>query len=394
MSIDLDLYPHQRDSLAKMKNGCILAGDVGTGKSRVAVAYYCKVEADADVFVITTAKKRETLDWQKEFARAGIGRHLNATVGGALTVDSWNQIEKYEDVVGAFFIFDESRLGGSGPWSKSFLKIAKNNRWILLSATPADVWLDYCSVFIANGFYKNRTEFKREHVVYNSYAKFPKVERYVGVGKLIRQRNAIIVPMPYSRVTTRHEEYITVDYDKELYKKVVDERWNIFKERPLRDAGELFSAMRRLVNSSPSRMDAVTKLIQSNPKLIVFYGFDYELDTLRLLANFTTVGELNGHRHDPLPCGDSWVYLVQYAAGCEGWDCTETDTMVFYSLPYSYRMYYQAHGRIDRLNTEYRELYYYNLVSNSVIDRVIVDCLRKKKDFNESAFIKGQLSTN
>lgn len=382
----MELYPHQRDSLAKMHNGCILAGDVGTGKSRVAVKYYMDIEADADVYVITTAKKRETLDWECEFARAGIGKHLNATVAGALTVDSWNNLHKYLNIKGAFFIFDENRLAGSGVWSKGFIQIAKQNRWIVLSATPGDVWLDYASIFIANGFYKNRTEFKREHVVYNPFTKYPKVERYLNQGKLIRQRNSIIVPMPYSRVTTRIVKDIYVDYDHALYKTTMEERWNPYTDRPLRDAGELFSVLRKIVNSSSSRVDTVLQLTQKHPKLVVFYGFNHELVSLRSCAGGITTSEWNGHKHEPIPLGERWLYLVQYAAGSEGWNCTKTDAMVFYSQTYSYKMYHQAQGRIDRLNTPYRKLYYYNLVTKSSIDMAIQSCLKQKKNFNEASF--------
>lgn len=387
MSIDLDLYSHQQAALSKLRNGCILWGPVGSGKSRVAVAYYVKVEADADIFIFTTAKKRDSLDWTAEFARAGIGKHLNSTRYGTLTIDSWNNISKYEDVKGAFLIFDEQRLVGSGQWVKSFLKMAKNNRWIMLSATPGDTYLDYIPVFIANGFYKNRTEFIREHVVYNSYAKFPKVERYLNQGKLVRYRNAVLIEMPFLRETMRIVKDIYVDYDRDLYEKVVKYRWNPFKDKPLKDAGELFSVLRKIVNSSPSRVDAVLHLIQKHPRLVVFYGFDHELELLRSCASFITIAEWNGHKHEPVPSGESWLYLVQYAAGSEGWNCTETDAMVFYSQTYSYKMYHQAQGRIDRLNTPYRNLYYYNLVSKSSIDMAIKSCLKAKKNFNESAFI-------
>lgn len=381
----MELRKHQKEAVEKLSNAKILWGPVGSGKSRVAVNYYLKVEADADIFVITTAKKRDSLDWEEEFARAGIGKHLNATRAGALTVDSWNNVWKYTEISGAFFIFDEQRLVGSGAWVSSFLKIAKNNRWILLSATPGDTWMDYIPVFIANGFYKNRTEFKREHVVYNSYTKFPKVERYLGTGKLLRQRNSVLIEMPFLRETMRVFEDIYVAYDEGLYERVVKDRWNVFKNRPQKDVGELYSVMRKVVNSSTERKKALLILSQTHPRLIVFYNFDYELDILRRLdVSGTILAEWNGHKHEPVPRGDRWIYLVQYAAGSEGWNCTETDSMVFYSQTYSYKMYHQAQGRIDRLNTPYRTLYYYNLLTRSSIDLAIRKCLRNKKNFNEN----------
>jgi hypothetical protein len=526
----VELYPHQEEARDKLDNGKILWGGVGSGKSLVAASYYVKKEADADIYVITTAKKRDSLDWETEFAKFGIGKHRDATVcGGTLTVDSWNNIGKYREVVGGFFIFDEQRLVGSGDWAATFIRIARNNRWILLSATPGDTWLDYIPVFIANGFYKNRTEFKRDHVIYNNFSKFPKVDRYIAVGRLVRLRNSILVEMPYSRHTTRISSKLDVEYDKDLLERVIKKRWHVYENRPLRDVSELFSVMRKVVNSAPSRLRAIQALVNRHPKLIVFYNFNYELELLRNLlghpnsskisnnltpSEFKTslespskkeinkweltdsptsmnqntkqpltklcedssnldrilmtetgskmktessgttdsiskintidgsrlihrstgpedkksnpqsietgtlktgqpgytnsketfsdgfdstlitpqlsISEWNGHKHQPIPKSDRWVYLVQYAAGAEGWNCIDTNAMCFYSLPYSYKQWHQAHGRIDRLNTPFTELYYYTLMSDSFIDKAIWRCLETKRNFNESSYIRDR----
>lgn len=385
----IDLYPHQEEALNKLSNGKILWGGVGTGKSRVAVSYYLKNERPKDVYVITTAKKRDSLDWHGEFAKGGVGTRPDSTCEGVLTVDSWNNIHKYTEVKDAFFIFDEQRLVGAGKWSKSFIKIAKSNHWILLTATPGDNWLDYIPVFIANGFYKNRTEFKREHVVYNTFTKFPKVDRYIAVSKLVRLRNQILVEMPYKKHTVRKFTYLDCEYDQDLFDKAFRDRWHVFEERPLRDVAELFLVMRKIVNSDPSRLERVRTLLEYHPKLIVFYNFDYELEILRGLGSDTTVAEWNGHKHEGIPETSSWVYLVQYMAGSEGWNCVDTDTTVFYSLTYSYKNWHQAQGRIDRLNTPFNELNYYVLKSNSMIDHAIFKSLKNKKSFNESSFIRS-----
>lgn len=383
--MDVDLWPHQRAALNGLDNGKILWGDVGTGKSRVAAAYYIEREAPRDIYIITTARKRNELDWDAEFIPFGISR--GPTTAGKLVVDSWNNIQKYKDVSDAFFIFDEQRLVGSGKWVKAFLKIAKANRWILLSATPGDRWFDYIPVFVANGFYRNRTDFIDQHVVYSTYTKFPKVDRYLGVGKLIRHRNNLLVPMPYMRTTVRVPSVVRVKHEGQALREVVEKRWHPYEERPLANAAELFYVMRKVVNADGSRFIAVRELLKTHPRLIVFYNFDYELEILRELSEDTTVAEWNGHKHQPVPTTDSWVYLVQYAAGAEAWNCTETDAMVFYSLTYSYRQWQQAHGRIDRLNTKYRKLYYYTLKSDSAIDNAIFKALQAKKSFNERDFI-------
>jgi hypothetical protein len=385
--VHIDLYPHQSRALDLLHNGSILWGGVGVGKTRVAAAYYLSKEAPRDVIVITTAKKRDSLDWELEFAPFGVGKAKDGTVAGVLTVDSWNNIGKYVNVHGAFFIFDEQRLVGSGAWTKAFIKIAKRNHWILLSATPGDTWLDYIPVFVANGFYANRTEFKREHVVYSTYSKFPKVERYIGTGKLVRLRNKILVEMPYQKLTTRKSTPILVEYDRELLKTVVKDRWHVYEDRPLTGIAEMVIVMRKVVNNDPSRLQAVQQLMTVHPRLIVFYNFNYELERLRTMKEYVPFAEWNGHKHEDIPDTDGWLYAVQYVAGAEGWNCITTNATAFYSLTYSYKNWEQAHGRIDRLNTPFLELLYYPFISKSPIDLAIRKSLDAKENFNESKYV-------
>lgn len=387
----VDLYPHQRKAVDELSNGKILWGDVGTGKSLTAATYYMEKEAPRDVYVITTAKKRDSFDWQTDFARYGVGRTRDATVAGVLHVDSWNNIAKYKNVRGAFFIFDEQRLVGSGAWAKAFIHISKHNNWILLTATPGDSWLDYIPVFIANGYYPNRTTFKREHVVYNTYSKFPKVDHYVQEGKLVRLRRSLLVHMRYERHTTRVAHTVPVMYDEEKFNRVFKDRWNIYLDKPIESIAELFYTLRKVVYSDPSRLEAVRELIARHPRLILFYNFDYELEILRTLSKEVAVAEWNGHKHEEIPNTDRWLYLVQFVAGAEGWNCTSTDAMAFYSLTYSYKVWHQAHGRTDRLNTPYSVLHYHKLMSNAWIDKAVAKCLNEKHSFNEKVHVEKSL---
>lgn len=393
-----DLGAHQRQAVDRLGSGKILAGGVGSGKTRTALAYYAEQQTPRDVYVITTAKKRDSLDWVVEASAFGLGTSRDASLHGVLRVDSWNNIGKYVDVQDAFFIFDEQRLVGAGAWTKSFTKIAKRNSWILLSATPGDTWLDYIPVFVANGFYKNRTDFKRQHVIYKTYGQFPTVDRYVGVSRLVRLRNSLLVEMPLVRHTTRHRHVLEVAHDQTLLQRVTKDRWHIFEARPLRDAAELYSVARKTVNSDRARLEAVRGLMDKHPRLIIFYNFDYELHPLREFLDYELtrrwragenvdlgqLAEWNGHKHQNVPQGDHWVYLVQYQAGAEGWNCVSTDATVFYSLTYSYKLFEQAHGRIDRMNTLYTDLHYYILKSKSWIDSAVWLSLTNKKNFQEA----------
>lgn len=402
----IQLYDYQLDAVNRMKNGCILCGGVGSGKSRTALAYYYKEQGGIlgtknykpmpgkpkDLYIITTARKRDTLEWEGEMAPFLLSTNpeCNTLYNNKIVVDSWNNIGKYKDVVGAFFIFDEQRVIGYGAWTKAFLKIARGNNWILLSATPGDTWSDYMPVFIANGFYKNKTEFVAEHIVYNSNVKYKKVDRYLNTGRLIRLRSKILVDMDFDRKTVSHNEDVYCRYDTTLYKETIKNRWDPFDGKPIEQASSLCYILRRIVNSDESRQMAVLELFERHPRMIIFYNFDYELDILKGLyyGDEVEIGEWNGHKHQPIPDGKKWVYLVQYNAGAEGWNCVKTDTIVFYSQNYSYKMLEQARGRIDRLNTPFTDLYYYHLKTRSGIDLAISKALAEKRNFNERKFVK------
>ena len=402
----IKLRDYQIDAISKMKTGCILNGGVGSGKSLTSLSYYYlknggdigflkggdyipMTDPPKDLYIITTARKRDTLEWEGELSPFLLSVHNDKnTYSNKVVVDSWNNIQKYKDIKGAFFIFDEQRVVGSGAWVKAFLKISKFNEWILLSATPGDTWSDYIPVFIANGFYKNKTEFIREHVIYSRFCKFPKIDRYVNTGRLLRLRRQILIDMDFKRETIPHHEDIYVSYDVAMYKDITKRRWDIWKDEPITNASGLCYALRKVVNTHESRSEELLKIFKKHPKMIIFYNFDYELEILKNLdyGKGVKISEWNGHKHEPTPTTKSWVYLVQYTAGAEGWNCITTDTIVFYSQNYSYKIMLQSAGRIDRLNTPFTDLYYYHLKTRSGIDVAISKALRNKKKFNEKDF--------
>lgn len=401
----IHLDEHQIKATESMKNGCILCGGVGSGKSRTALAYYYNLNGGEfntknykrmitkpkDLYIITTARKRDQLEWEDELLPFLLSTNEEVnSYNNKVVVESWNNIKKFEKIEGAFFIFDEQRVIGSGAWVKSYLKIAKHNEWVLLSATPGDTWEDYIPVFIANGFYKNRTEFLKRHAVYSRFTKFPKIEKFIDTGRLVRFRNSILIPIDYKNKTEQIHIDRFVSYDPMVYKEVTKTRWDPYKNEPIENAGTLCYIWRKLVNTDDSRKNEVLALTEKHPRVIIFYNFDYELEILRGLryGKDVVIAEWNGHKHEDVPKTNKWVYLVQYTAGCEGWNCTSTDTIIFFSQNYSYKVMIQAAGRIDRRNTPYKILYYYHLKTKSKIDIAISRALKAKKKFNENRFVK------
>lgn len=388
------LDDYQVKAMEMLKTGAILCGDTGSGKSITAVAYFhekvCKGKTNPwqdrliskKLYIITTARKRDSQEWEKELVRFLL-------LDENTVIDSWNNIQKYRDVKDAFFIFDEQRVVGYGAWAKTFIEISKHNEWILLTATPGDTWSDYIPVFIANGFYRNKTDFCQQHVIYKPFTNYSQIVKYVNTGRLILYRSKILIDMEYVKNTVQHHCFVTCRFNRDKYDRIVKDRWNIYDNCPIENPSQLCFLMRKVVNSDPSRLDEIAKLLEIKSKLIVFYNFDYELKMLRQFASDLDIlcQEWNGHKHELVPKGDRWIYLVQYSSGCEAWNCIETDAMSFYSQNYSYKVMKQAAGRIDRRNTPYKDLYYWHLVSKSPIDNAIRASTNKKKDFNESRFL-------
>jgi hypothetical protein len=402
----IKFFEYQKKAITELRTGSILLGGVGSGKSITSLGYYYMVECGGvlfdeattmknpkDLYIITTARKRDSLDWEREAAYLGISKEREVSVNGVqLVVDSWNNIKKYKEVKDAFFIFDEQKVAGSGAWVRAFSKITRSNNWIILSATPGDTWIDYIPVFVANGFYANRTDFINQHVVFNTFANYPKIDRYVNVGKLERLKNKILVKMDYEKKTINHIEEIIFPYDKEKFELIYKKRWNPFKDLPIKGAAEACYAMRQVVNSHQSRFDKILELLKKHKKIIIFYNFDYELEILRRLNDLLSdvqVAEYNGHLHEAIPNGQSWIYLAQYLSASEAWNCVETNAIILYSRNYSYKQTIQAMGRIDRQNTPFLNLYYYFFTSDSPIDDGIRKAYSEKKNFNETKFMKN-----
>lgn len=395
----MELYDYQISAVEKLQNGNILCGGVGSGKSRTALAYYyisvCKGHMQINgigeftemrnplkLYIITTARKRDTHEWEEEMLPFMLKDYI---------VDSWNNIEKYKDITDSFFIFDEQRVVGYGKWSKTFIKIARKNKWILLSATPGDTWNDYAPVMIANGYYTNITQFRNMHIIFSRYTNYPKIERYINTDRLAKIKNAILIDMDFERPTKSHMEYIYCDYDRELYDNIRKNRWNYEEKKPIEQVAELCRLLRKVVNSDESRLKQVLNIYEDYDKVIIFYNFNYELEMLKNFCESHEINyaEWNGHRHQPIPDFDKWIYLVQYTAGAEGWNCIQTNCIIFFSKSYSYKQTVQAAGRINRVNTPFKDLYYFYLTSNSTIDNAISRALKNKRDFNEKSFIRN-----
>lgn len=382
MESKVQLYDHQIKALAKLKSGSVLCGGVGSGKTLTGLSFYLENYKERELYVITTAKKRNSGEWEEEAALLGITN---------LVVDSWNNIKNYAKVYGAFFIFDEQRVVGSGTWAKTFIKMAPRNKWIMLSATPGDTWMDYLPLFMANGFYRTKSAFIDMHVEYDPYVKFPRIKRYHNEGILIRHRQSILVMMPVKRHTLRHRTYRETDYDEELYKMAMKERWDPFDNKPIKNASKLLQVLRRITGTSDSRIHEAAWQIVHAKRLIIFYNYEYEREILVDLCEFLGVyaAEYTGNRHDPLPTTKEWIYIVQYTAGAEGWNCTTTDSIMFYSPNYSYKITEQAEGRIDRINTKYTDLNYTILTSKAPIDQAVIRANIKKQKFNERAWVRS-----
>lgn len=377
------MLPHQEEAVGKLKVGNILLGGVGSGKTYTSLFFYLKYFKHLPLLIITIPKKRDDGDWEQSTRNLKISDSL-------VTVDSWNNIKKYKDIRKTFIIFDEQKASGYGTWAKTFITIASNNPWILLSATPGDKWEHYAPAFIANGFFKNITEFRERHIEYDNYVSYPKIKKYLNTARLEKMRRFITVPMPVERHTTRHRIIVDCEYDTDIYETVFKKRWNVYEDKPIENSSQMQHTIRKVVNNDATRKWAANWIMQLYHRIIIFYNYDFELGILIDICQETGLNyrQYNGHAHETVDDLDSWVYLVHYTSGAEAWENTECNTMMFYSLNYSWRIMEQCEGRIDRLNTPFKDLEYYYLESNAPIDRDIRRAVKNKKDFNATLWLR------
>lgn len=378
---DISMYEYQLEAIDKLQSGMILWGNVGSGKSRTSLYFYCKNYSNKKLLIITTAQKRNNGEWLEECKVFGLKP----------IIDSWNNIRKYEKYENCFIIFDEDHLTGYGAWSKTFIKMAKCNDWLVLTGTPGDNYSEFMTVFIAKGWYKNKRDFEENHVIYSRYSKYPKVDRYINQGLLEKHRRDILVKMFVEKRPRVHKEIVITQYDISKYKKAYKEKRDE-NNKPFKNATAFCLYLRKICNEDESKIVKVRELLLKHNKVIIFYNYIYEKEILlKLLKTMKTfnVGEYNGQHHDDIPIGERWAYLCQYTAASEGWNCLLCDTMIFFSMSYSYKAMEQAAGRINRVNTPYKDLYYYYLRTTSGIDLSINRALSTKRNFNESTFIGG-----
>lgn len=378
---DISMYEYQLEAIDKLQSGMILWGNVGSGKSRTSLYFYCKNYSNKKLLIITTAQKRNNGEWLEECKVFGLKP----------IIDSWNNIRKYEKYENYFIIFDEDHLTGYGAWSKTFIKMAKCNDWLVLTGTPGDNYSEFMTVFIAKGWYKNKRDFEENHVIYSRYSKYPKVDRYINQGLLEKHRRDILVKMFVEKRPRVHKEIVITQYDISKYKKAYKEKRDE-NNKPFKNATAFCLYLRKICNEDESKIVKVRELLLKHNKVIIFYNYLYEKEILlKLLKTMKTfnVGEYNGQHHDDIPIGERWAYLCQYTAASEGWNCLLCDTMIFFSMSYSYKAMEQAAGRINRVNTPYKDLYYYYLRTTSSIDLSINRALSTKRNFNESTFIGG-----
>ena len=378
----IKLLKYQEEAIQKLHSGSVLYGATGSGKSLTGLAYYMRCWSHLDLYIITTSKKRNAGEWEEEIAKLGCPPPK--------AIDSWNRLKNYRMVSDAFFLFDEHKVGGHGKWAQSMITIAKKNKWILLTATPGDVWDDYASIFIANEFVKNKTTWNEDFCIFDRISKYPKIIGYQREDVLKNMRDAVLVPMEYQseKVPIPYVIPYKVDHEEEAYVLARRKSLRHPEMRAFRNTSAMFAYMRMNLPDKESKIQALADVLKKEPKAIIFYNFTpekYEIENAARQVNIPFF-QYNGQIKDNVPDGDTWVYAVQYTAGAEAWNCITCRTVIFYSMNYSYKVMTQAKGRIDRCNSPFDELHYYYFISPDFeIDQEILNALTRKEKFNEEA---------
>ena len=147
---------------------------------------------------------------------------------------------------------------------------------------------------------------------------------------------------------------------------------------------------------SEAKLKAFTDLVEStDDRLIVFYNFTEEMDTMRKIVNEMKreYSLVNGSRKD-LTCYEEFndsITFIQYQSGAMGLNLQKANKIIYFTLPLSSELYEQSKKRIHRIGQD-QPCFYYQLIVKGSIEEKILQTLEMRKDFTEKLFEKDDVN--
>ena len=420
----MKLYQYQEDYISKLPNSCIMAADLGTGKTLMSLAHWERQQTGRNLLIVAPAAKIRTMDWQEEALRWFEGSYITGEDGTVQIIDddrvfatitfmSYESLRLMDRKTKRprHWQFTGARNGGkvydviadechalknpTSKQSKALQEIKKSGgSFIGLSGTPMpNGWIDFAGYSVLFGFTRGVTEFKKKYCVYQDFKGFPELVKYINVSELEYQLSRCAFKLSREQAAelpSRRMFGINIHMDSKTSKRYQTMR--LTKKDPRTDelldnSSRLLSVLRQ--STTEARLDNLVSIVgDTSDNIIVFYNYKSERAAIlkALKDSGKTILRYDGDVHDKLPASDAEIHdtvlVAHYKSASTGLNLQWANVTIYFSPTYSYQEFEQSIGRTHR-NGQTKKCLYYLFNVKATVDRTVWDCLKDKRDFND-----------
>ena len=418
----MKLYDYQEKYIDGLPPSCILAADLGTGKTLMSLAHWDRRQTGRKLLVVAPASKIRTGDWEAEAKRYFGNRLLyqasifeNDIDITYISYESLRLMDK-ETRRPRWYKYTGARNGGTvydviadechalkNPQSKQSKAIYEITRsggmFIGLSGTPLpNGWIDFAGYSKIFGFTGGITEFKRKYCIYQDFKGYPELVKYINIPEMESQLKKVAYKLSREQADELPDrQMIGVKINmtpkaSKLYTTLKITRKDPRTEELLDNSSRLLSVLRQ--STTDGRLDNLLSIVgDTSDNIIVYYNYISERKAIlkALEKSGKNILRYDGEVHNVLPRISSHedydhikntVLVAHYKSASTGLNLQWANVTIYFSPTYSYQEFEQSIGRTHRNGQTKKCLYYLFDVRNTV-DRNIWDCLKNKRDFNE-----------
>ena len=397
------LYDFQKELLNKIEPNYILAADTGTGKTMMAIHHYLRYGKGESLLIVCPPQKKKEGGWDREIEF--VCNHYGIEI--EYETLSFGMIAKrWKDYKGWFIVLDECHYA-KNPTSqrgKATINLTKvSTHFLLLSATPSsNGWGDTIAYMIMFGYYKNKTQFLKEHAIYEDKYFGPKPIKVVSDFKDAEKLKEIYQSFSIKLAKEECLDLPGIVFEDVSFKSTKE--YKIIEKDRILTVGDddfLYDSVPKLQHGLRFYANQEDKLKYSemlaegtSENIIIFYYYQEEKNELKKIMKKLKkkVFEVSGQATE-LPDKSKWsglhnsVTLVQYMAGSAGIELQYANLVVFYTPTYSFQDYEQALGRAYR-NGQTKKVTVYRYITKNTVEEAIYGALKHKRDFTEALFRK------
>lgn len=403
----MKLYDYQEQYIRRLPASCIMAADLGTGKTLMSLAHWERRNTGRPLLVVAPASKIRTGDWEAEAKRwfqLAMPDITYISYESLRLMDKETRRPRHWQFTGLrngsviYDVIADECHALKNPQSKQSRAIYEITRsgglFIGLSGTPMpNGWIDFAGYSKIFNFTRGITEFKNRFCNYVDYKGFPELKSYNDIPTLESQLRKCAFKLDRDQAAELpNRSMLGVNIKltpkiSKLYYQMKLSRKDPRTDELLDNSTRLLSILRQ--STTNARLDSLLSIVNdTSDNIVIFYNYISERKAIlkALAKSEKTILRSDGDQHDKLPAAganiQNTILVAHYKSGSTGLNLQWANVTVYFSPTYSYQEFEQSVGRTHRHGQTKKCLYYLFNVRNTV-DRDIWTCLREKRDFNE-----------